>query len=116
MSYLHCHSKGCGWSQDDFWDINGYTPFREDLINDLKKYLFQDKVYMDEWFFKENLELPYCHDDGGFYCKGTELVTWMLKQKARSIENMLVKTFDEFKEKRESLVCPKCGKQNWDID
>ena len=21
MAYLHCHTKGCNWSQDDFWDL-----------------------------------------------------------------------------------------------
>jgi Zn finger protein HypA/HybF involved in hydrogenase expression len=21
MAYLHCHTKDCGWSQDDFWDL-----------------------------------------------------------------------------------------------
>ena len=21
MSYLHCHTKGCGWGQDDFWSF-----------------------------------------------------------------------------------------------
>jgi len=116
MAYLHCHTKNCGWSQDDFWDINGYTPFRQDLMNDLKKYLFQDKIYLDEYFFKENPTLNYYHDDGGFYCKGKELVIWKLKQKTRSIENMLVSTYDEFIEKKDELVCPKCGQQNWDVD
>jgi len=21
MAYLHCHTKGCNWSQDDFWEL-----------------------------------------------------------------------------------------------
>jgi len=27
MAYLHCHTKNCGWSQDDFWYFKLKNPF-----------------------------------------------------------------------------------------
>lgn len=127
MAYLHCHGKmedgtPCGWSQDDFWSDkifpNGfeeYTPFRADLIKDLKASLFKDKIYMDKSFLEEN-QIPYKTDAEGHFCKGTDFVARRLEQRAKSIRNMLVRTYEEFKAKKETLACPRCGQRNWDID
>lgn len=114
--FLHCHTPNCHWSQDDFWEKDGYTPFREDLVESMKEELFRDKVYMDSNFFMENPSIPHGIDHDGVFCKGTDLVAWNLERKARNIRNMLVKTYEEFKAKKDDLVCPKCGEQNWDID
>jgi len=116
MAYLHCHTKNCGWSQDDFWDQNGYTPFREDIIKYLEKSLFKEKIYFDKYFFEENPYIPYWKDEKGWYCTGKDMVACNLENRARRIRNMLVKTEEEFIEKKDTLVCPCCGKQNWDID
>ena len=127
MAYLHCHGRlkdgtSCGWSQDDFWSDrvypNGfeeYTPFRADLIKDLKASLFRDKIYMDKSYLEEN-EIPYQTDEAGSFCKGTDFVACRLEQKAKSIRNMLVRTYEEFKVRKDTLVCPKCGQRDWDID
>lgn len=40
MAYLHCHTKNCGWEQDDFWDKEGYNPFKE------KDCLFKEKYIL----------------------------------------------------------------------
>ena len=34
MAYLHCHN--CGWSQDDFWEHNGYNPFN--ILEEVKAF------------------------------------------------------------------------------
>ena len=114
-AFLHCHTPNCNWSQDDFWEIGKYTPFRKDIIEDMEKNLFKDKIYMDRWYLEE-YSIPHHKDNKGYYCKGTDLVAAKLEKKAKNIRNMLVRTFEEFKTNKDKLVCPKCGKQNWDID
>jgi len=116
MAYLHCHTKNCHWSQDDFWD-KYYNPvnFNQDM------HWFQDlmieKLYFDISFFRENLLIPMHIDDKGkTYCTGTDYVAWELERRAKRIRKMLVKTYDEFKAKKDQLKCPICGQQNWDID
>ena len=130
MAYLHCHGKlpdgtECGWSQDDFWEKEivvdgvkkeGYTPLRSDFVQGDIEDLFKDKVYFDRSFFDSNPGLPYKIDEKGLYCKGTNLVAWDLERRARRIRNMLVRTYEEFKEKKDSLACPRCGQKKWDID
>lgn len=44
------------------------------------------------------------------------MVAWDLEKRAKRIKTMLFKTYEEFKEKKDIVVCPCCGKQNWDID
>jgi hypothetical protein len=121
MAYLHCHGKlpngkNCGWSQDDFWEIGKYTPFRRDLIDGMEKDLFKDKIYMDSSFFRCNPEIISYKDDQGIYCKGQDLTAWDLERRAKRIRNMLVRTYEEFKKNKDKLKCPKCGQQKWDID
>ena len=107
--YLHCHTKNCGWSQDDFWDTDGYTPFRHDLIDIMKKHIFMDKVYMDSSFFSEYPEIPSHKDETGCYCRGTDLVAWNLERKAKNIRSMTVRTLEEWKTIRDTFKCPLCG-------
>jgi len=115
MAFLHCHTPNCNWSQDDFWDEN-YTPVRQEIMKDLNKQLFKEKIYFDKEFFEDNPSLLQFQDEKGFYCTGTDYVAWDLERRAKRIRNMLVKTYDEFKEQKDTLKCPKCGKQDWDID
>lgn len=130
MAYLHCHGKledgtSCGWSQDDFWQptyvvegkvYEGYTPLRSDLVAFIRGNLFKERVHMDLSFFEENPTIPCKKDAEGFYCYGPDLAAWELESKAKKIRGMLVRTEQEFKEKRDELVCPRCGQQKWDID
>ena len=50
MAYLHCHTPGCGWSQDDFWSESGWNPISAVKENDSEKKLFEEKIYMDKNF------------------------------------------------------------------
>jgi hypothetical protein len=112
---LHCHN--CSWSQDDFWSKDGYTPFRQDLMDDLKDALFKDKIYFDEWTIKEmGVKNNYGFDKDGHWVNGKEYVLAELKRKIKSIENMAVKTDEEWQIVRDNFRCPKCGSEDWDID
>ena len=103
MSYLHCHS--CRWEQDDFWDINGYTPLREDYIQWLRECLFKDFVQTTDYETEMNITLP-----------GKEHVARELEKVARIVRRHKWTTFDNWKRDKNTAVCPKCGQRNWDID
>ena len=113
MAYLHCHS--CDWSQDDFWSMDGYNPFREDTIKDLKENLFKEYLYYDEWWIKE-LGIPYTRTKKGAKVKSQHVVGKILENKAKSIFNMDVKTNEEWVKVRLKWKCPECGSDDWDID
>jgi hypothetical protein len=115
MSYLHCHN--CNWSQDDFWEPSpGYNPFRKDLINDLEKSLFEDKIEFDKGFIERYPNAPYWTKDGKFYISGTEYVAMTLERKAKQIRNMSIRTWNEWKQVKDTWKCPKCGQRKSDID
>lgn len=116
MAFLHCHN--CDWSQDDFWEKDGYTPFRQDIVDFLKKTLFEERAYFGKFVFEEVgfKDDQIHHDDHGWWVKGTDWVAKRLEQKAESIRNMNVKTSEEWKGQRESWKCPECGSDEWDID
>ncbi len=101
MAFLHCH--GCGWSQDDFWSKEGYTPLTSDYVNWLKGCLFEDKIESD----------PVT---GSGTISGTELVVQKLEEMAKVIRNMNVKTEEEWKKVKGHWRCPECGSLSWDID
>ena len=113
MSFLHCHN--CDWSQDDFWDKDGYNPLEAKRVEDLKDSLFKDKIRFDSSFFKET-GVPFSIDDEGPYCTGQDYVAWELERRARSIRNMKVLTNDDWLNVRSNWKCPECGSDNWDID
>lgn len=114
MSFLHCHTKNCNWEQDDFWTLGKYNPITS--LKDIEEKLFVDKMYFDIPTLIE-MGIPYQLDEiGKSHCKGTDYVAWELERKAKNIRNILVKTYDEYKAQKDTLKCPRCGQQNWDID
>jgi hypothetical protein len=113
--YLHCHTKNCGWSQDDFWNPS-YNPVNFDQGKDLYDDLFKDRIYFGKECLMDMGIKYYVDEENKTYCKGADYVSHELERRAKKIKNMLVKTYDEFKEKQDTLVCPRCGQQNWDID
>lgn len=130
MAYLHCHTKDCGWSQDDFWEYDwswkawkkfltfkwSSRPFRYNplsiLLEDIAEYIKPRRIKMDSYWAREN------------GLKSSEVHSWWFLRNAfkrykRVKKNMLYKTYEEFKEahyEKGIAVCPKCGKINWDID
>jgi hypothetical protein len=99
MAYLHCHN--CDFSQDDFWSKDGYNPFGADFISWYKNLLFKEP---DE-FGPEPGKI-----------KATEFVAQELERKATLIRGMVYRTEKEFRDKNPDWICPKCGKQQLDID
>ena len=99
------------WSQDDFWDPKGYTPFRQDIINELKDFLFKNRIHFDTAFFRDYPGLnPDGVDKQGPWLKGTTYVAWDLRRRANRIETMLFRTHAEFNERGAGKwKCPKCG-------
>jgi len=113
MAYLHCHD--CDWSQDDFWSLEGWNP--EKAMEGHWTLAFNDKYYMDRNFFKEaNLEEKMHENEKGCWIRGQDLLAWELRRTARSVETMAVRTEREWKQVRDTFVCPECGSKNLDID
>lgn len=129
MAYLHCHTVGCGWSQDDFWHYSykwkdwkkfltfkwSYRPFGYNpmsiLIEDIGMYIKPRYIGMDSYWAKEH----------GF--KTNKIHSWWFlkegfKRYRRVKKSMVWKTYDAFKldKKLGYAKCPKCGLVNFDID
>lgn len=103
MAYLHCHS--CRWEQDDFWSPDGYLPLREDLMDYLRKCLFEEKVETIDYETEHFITIS-----------GKEMVARELEKLARVIRNHKWTTWEDWKKVSDTAVCPKCGQRNWDTD
>jgi hypothetical protein len=118
MAYLHCHN--CGWGQDDFWEKDGYNPFSSSLIKYLEETLFQEHIVIDRNYVQDMAEagyaVPFEMTDRGCKVKATDFVATELRRKANSIQNMHVKTWEEWQEVKPIAKCPRCDKRDWDID
>jgi len=114
MAYLHCHD--CDWGQDDFWSEDGWNP--EKATKHDWEYTFKDKIYMDHYFFEDSnlLDKMNKDEDGQVWIKGQDLLAFELRRRANLVENMAVKTYEEWKSVKDSFVCPKCKSNNLDID
>jgi len=114
MAMIYC--ANCRWSQDDFWEPDGYNPFRQDIIDHLKESLFKDRVYMDAYAMRDMGIVPLQDENGKHYCEGNVYVAAQLLGKAKKILNMRWKTWEEFKAIKDSFKCPKCGSTKWGSD
>jgi len=119
MAFLHCHS--CGWEQDDFWDANGYHPFRQDILGNLIKHMIDGvngrrAVIMDISFAKD-IEIPYKKIAGrsSVEVDFRDYLVWELGRIAHKIKKMCWVTDDDFRNAPNKL-CPSCGSDNLDID
>jgi hypothetical protein len=113
LAFLHCHD--CDWEQDDFWSEDGWNP--EKSMKGSWEQAFQDKIYMDRDFFIENhIEDKMNKDEKGHWITGPNLLAWNLRTKASQVENMAVRTIEEWKQKKDTFTCPECGGRNLDID
>ena len=141
MAYLHCHK--CHWSQDDFWRADGYTPFRQDIVDHLKeKLLSKEWLVVDVEWIRES-DIPFgkvrcertvgtndgpveaskkipanCFIEGGRYLVEPQAyVAAELRRMARTIETMAVRTDEEWKAVQGKFKCPRCGStKDFDID
>jgi hypothetical protein len=117
MSYLRCDN--CGWEQDDFWSEDGWSPFCESTIKNLKAIacmgLRGEKIQLDA-DFSEGLEIEHEIIDGVAYVDFKDQLIWELDLIKRNILNMTWYTEDEFRGDP-NPVCPQCGSsEDFDID
>lgn len=132
MSYLHCHTKGCNWSQDDFWDFSfgrhGYwtvpLPFiklgwRYNPFSVFLSYVFTKKGY---WFPRRIMHDRNCMADYGW--KRPDPHSWWLAwyqflRIFRSFKRQIWWTEKAFRKdhKLGKAACPNCcSKDEFDID
>lgn len=110
MSYLHCHTPDCKWSQDDFWDWKftfkfwkwksrpfGYNPLSL-IIEDISEYSY-----------------PRFISDGKNKEFSWFIMLSQIKRHAKRIFTQKWWTYNSFK-KDVDAKCPRCGKIDFDID
>ena len=122
MSFAHCHSCPCPWSQDDFWDINRYHPFRRDdidwLIGILKDGISGKKrqLKFDSGFITDHPGIKYTKSEDGYYLIDfRDFLAMELRKKANNIERMHWPSYDDFQNDTDK-TCPMCGSKYLDID
>lgn len=102
MSFIYC--TRCNWEQDDFWDPEGYTPLRDDIIDFLRAALFKDSVTAVNPATGKEEQLD-----------GREFVARELENKAEAIRNMFIRTHSEWRNMPQ-FSCPECGACAWAVD
>lgn len=132
MSYLHCHTKGCNWSQDDFWSktYNPFTKIWRDIKWLIKPHFIQfEKRLVDE--LSEYTGVPIWkskvfiknYDSSVILCPSSIMVkvfswNWFILEFAKEVQIFKRQkwwTYKSFREDKKA-VCPKCGKRCFDID
>ena len=104
MAYVHCHTYG--WSQDDFYSVDGYNPAKS--LKDWNDALCGpklDKQFTDDaMFVRENGPLTM-----------REVIAREYEKYAKRIRNMRWVTWEQFKNDPHK-ICPQCGTENLDVD
>ena len=113
MAFLSCNS--CNWSQDDFWSLEGYNPFRQDIVDWWRENLFRDRIHLDVKLAERIVDSPP-RDEDGPYVYGPQLVIYELQRCIDAIKGMHVRTDKEWQKVRDRWRCPACGSTNWNID
>lgn len=128
MSYVHCHV--CGWSQDDFYDKDGYNPLRVNWMGHYADSLLEDRIditeTMREYFEYVKDESAYfgkgspwsnfnpniCDKEGDtWFMNGRDYVVWNLRNLADRFEQQRWMTREEWLNS-EDQSCPNCGEEH----
>jgi len=138
MAFLHCHS--CGWSQDDFYDIElavkyhrwrkswwkfgisfGYNPITK-IWNDIK-WLWKPRwIFLDDWILFDIMRYTGIKVNVEWMESGRSRVfswDWLVVEIVKDwkvFREMKWWTYNSWKRDRDNAVCPKCGKRAFDID
>jgi hypothetical protein len=109
MAYLHCHTKDCNWSQDDFYELDGYNPAK--YLEGWMEALLADDV--DESFTDDS---EFIRENGDISRR--EVIAREFEKFARRIRSSKWLTWEQWKRDYDNgtAVCPKCGERNFDID
>lgn len=107
MAYLHCHTKGCGWGQDDFW-----TPSYNPLTR------LRARV---RWYWKPRMVNFGTNTDAGMITLCYRTFSWCelardIFKIGRGAWRMKWPTWKSWKRARTNAKCPNCGQNNFDID
>lgn len=138
MSYLHCHTKDCGWSQDDFytysfrlkdfkklffleWDSNpfGYNVFSK-ILSSIKWLIRPRFIGWDVGFILYGIPEQIEYTGVNIKIKDNKCFSWSwlileIVKNFKMFKRMKYKTYKQFKADT-GAVCPKCGLSNFDID
>jgi len=110
MGFIYC--RDCDWEQDDFWEVNGYNPFKnlesnywlEILNNGIN---VNHIIQIDNWILKDlNIE---GEKEGEVDFR--RYLAALLREEAKNIENMHWVTYKDYKNDSDPK-CPKCGSRN----
>lgn len=128
MSYVHCHE--CGWSQDDFYEVDGYNPLYSNWMDHYADALLKEKINITEMmrdyqeYINKNNEskhvnkkgpwsnfdpLLFCWQEGNqWFMSGQHYVVYHLRGLADRIEEQIWMTKEDFLNS-EIKDCPECG-------
>lgn len=121
MAYLHCHTKGCGWSQDDFY-TKGYNPLTK-IWSDIKWHIKPRTIKFDDYFVKDDALRLQKYTGVKLWFKGNKCFSWnlLVLEIVKDIKVALKMkwwTYKSWKKDYDKGIakCPKCGLVNFDID
>lgn len=120
MAYLHCHTKDCGWSQDDFW-TRRYNPFTK-IWSDIKWLWIPRIMDLDDWIVIDIFEYTKVPVKNFSKIKGQYRIhtwNWLLIEIVKEIKNVFNQkwwTYKSWQRNKHKAKCPKCGQRNFDID
>ena len=97
MAFVSC--RKCGWEQDDFWDPNGYNPFKS--LGGWKSELFGPNL--DQPF---SIDSEFINDHG--MISHREFIAREFEKWAKKIRAMKWVTEEEYKAKNPTHLCPRC--------
>ncbi len=121
MAYLHCHTKSCGWSQDDFW-TRRYNPFTK-LWSDIKWLIRPRIMEMDDWYVDDLIKYTNVllwrfrvEFNGQARVFSWQWLWLEFRREIKSVRRQKWWTWKSWKKERDAAVCPKCGLRDFDID
>lgn len=118
MAYLHCHTKGCGWSQDDFWSLRGGY-FWKIGYNPLSVFLSYVFGYKGFWYPRRvKCDTSVIEDYG--WRRSDPHSWWLIWYEFKKIFSRLKRmkwwTWKSWKKAKATANCPECNQRNFDID
>ena len=133
MAYLHCHTKDCGWSQDDFYSfkfdkrklffIGGYNPISK-ILDSIRSYIKPRMIKWDRHFVNyDAVELQKYTKIKIRFNENNECFSWnwLILEIVKDIKNAKNMRWWSYKSWKKDMdkgkaKCPKCGKVCFDID
>lgn len=117
MAYLHCHTKDCGWSQDDFWDKK-YNPATK-LWRSIKwlwkpRWIGFDKDFPSSRKHITPLWVKNKKEEIAIFSWNLLLIE--IEREIKCVWNQKWWTWKGWSKDKKNAVCPRCGEGDFDID